>query len=91
MVFYSIRLARSLICCYSTGCFSSTLDDDSMDNTTGFYSLELSLVIYPPPPLQRIHFNIVYQGQAYNTHSKIVFSPSALALEAILAFLLDSL
>lgn len=35
---------------------------------------EQSLIIYPPPPLRPIHFNIVYQGQAYNTHGKLFFS-----------------
>lgn len=34
---------------------------------------EPSLIIYPPPTLQPIHFNIVYHGQAYNTHGKLFF------------------
>ncbi len=52
---------------------------------------EPSLIIYPPSPLRPIHFNVVYQGQAYNTHGKLFFNPRDQAVEAILAFPLDSL
>lgn len=51
---------------------------------------EMSHIFYPPLPTQPINLNIVYGGQAYNTQGKL-FSPSAQAVEAILAFLLDTL
>lgn len=34
---------------------------------------EPSLIIYPPHPQRPIHFNIVYQGQGYNTQGKLFF------------------
>lgn len=88
-------MVQGLVCCYSTSCFffpfwMMTLFMDNQYNKLLLATInpqELSLIIYPPPPQWPIHFNIVYQGQAY-TRSKS-FSPSAQAVEAILAFPLD--